>query len=101
MVSYLNKIKHESSLYFFSGIKLFKYYEALPEVINGVAYAVIHTTGSITIDLTGTTPEELIINNYPLYSPNTSRSVSAISPSVHFASTASITVGIRFSPEEA
>jgi hypothetical protein len=26
-------------------------YEALPEVINGVAYGVIHTTGSVTIDL--------------------------------------------------
>ena len=26
-------------------------YEAMPEVINGVAYGAIHTTGSITIDL--------------------------------------------------
>jgi hypothetical protein len=26
-------------------------YEALPEVINGVAYGAIHTTGSVTIDL--------------------------------------------------
>jgi hypothetical protein len=26
-------------------------YEALPEVINGVAYGAIHTTGSITVDL--------------------------------------------------
>jgi hypothetical protein len=26
-------------------------YEAMPEVINGVAYGAIHTTGSVTIDL--------------------------------------------------
>ena len=26
-------------------------YEAMPEVINGIAYGAIHTTGSITIDL--------------------------------------------------
>jgi len=26
-------------------------YEALPEVINGVAYGAIHTTGKVTIDL--------------------------------------------------
>jgi hypothetical protein len=26
-------------------------YEAMPEVINGVAYGAIHTTGSITVDL--------------------------------------------------
>jgi hypothetical protein len=26
-------------------------YEALPEVINGVAYGAVHTTGSVTIDL--------------------------------------------------
>ena len=26
-------------------------YEALPEVINGVAYGAIHSTGSVTIDL--------------------------------------------------
>ena len=26
-------------------------YEALPEVINGVAYGAIHTTGSVTVDL--------------------------------------------------
>ena len=26
-------------------------YEALPEVINGVAYGALHTTGSVTIDL--------------------------------------------------
>src|SRR5690606_30999873 len=38
---------------------------------------------------------------YPLYSPKTSRRVSEISPSVQLFSTASITVGKRFSPEEA
>ena len=26
-------------------------YEAMPEVINGVAYGAIHTTGSVTVDL--------------------------------------------------
>jgi hypothetical protein len=26
-------------------------YEALPEVINGVAYGAIHTTGTVTVDL--------------------------------------------------
>jgi hypothetical protein len=26
-------------------------YEEMPEVINGVAYGAIHTTGSVTIDL--------------------------------------------------
>jgi hypothetical protein len=26
-------------------------YEALPEVINGVAYGAVHTTGNVTIDL--------------------------------------------------
>jgi hypothetical protein len=26
-------------------------YEAMPEVFNGVAYGVVHTTGSITVDL--------------------------------------------------
>ena len=28
-------------------------YEAMPEVINGVAYGAIHTTGSVTVDLRG------------------------------------------------
>jgi hypothetical protein len=28
-------------------------YEAMPEVFNGVAYGVIHSTGSITVDLRG------------------------------------------------
>ena len=28
-------------------------YEAMPEVINGVAYGSIHTTGSVTVDLRG------------------------------------------------
>lgn len=28
-------------------------YEALPEVFDGIAYGAIHTTGSVTIDLTG------------------------------------------------
>jgi hypothetical protein len=28
-------------------------YEAMPEVINGVAYGVVHTTGSVTVDLRG------------------------------------------------
>ena len=26
-------------------------YEAMPEVINGVAYGAVHTTGSVTVDL--------------------------------------------------
>jgi hypothetical protein len=30
-------------------------YEALPEVVNGVAYGAIHTTGSVTIDLRAAT----------------------------------------------
>jgi hypothetical protein len=34
-------------------------YEALPEVINGVAYGAIHTTGSVTIDLRGADGSDL------------------------------------------
>jgi hypothetical protein len=28
-------------------------YEAMPEVVNGVAYGAVHTTGSVTVDLRG------------------------------------------------